>query len=488
MRGGAFKNFVCSSAIAISSVFFSGLEKNVEAYELNKLKPSWEKTYSAPNGNGMGVDIDITDNGDLLLVGREWVSRSEQNTLILRADKSGNRKWGNVYDFRGVDRTFSVNATSDNGAIVGAEKILKLDSFGKVEWEYSQKGHAIQTENGEFVISGEPIQRLNPYGFKYVRGDIWTPSPESIGLNIIKTRDNGFAMTAFSVYDSTAGLDPTQLVYFAKTNDKGEVVSYGELGELGYYYSPRTLIEADGGFILTGEKWKYPHGWYDGFLWRMDYYGNLLEEEVWGGEFDDAGRDVIQTKKGDFIVSGYKTISGEERIRGTLRKIDRTFNLIEEKVFPYGIVIIGVHEKDDENLLVTGLKDSEAYLANLQITDKFRRGDSDGDGRRNISDIVFSLDYLFRKGVKPGCMRSADVDDDGFIDLSDVVYSLNHEFLGGPRPVDPFFECGDDTTFDELTCYSFPSCSDIKREIAGGGAGIKGEYVRDGRIEVDLGR
>jgi hypothetical protein len=90
----------------------------------------------------------------------------------------------------------------------------------------------------------------------------------------------------------------------------------------------------------------------------------------------------------------------------------------------------------------------------------FVRGDTNGDGIRNISDAVSILGFLFRgaPSVLP-CIASADNDGNGRIELTDAVYLLGFLFLGGPPPHAPFPACGRDSRPNALSCASFPACS-----------------------------
>lgn len=89
---------------------------------------------------------------------------------------------------------------------------------------------------------------------------------------------------------------------------------------------------------------------------------------------------------------------------------------------------------------------------------KFRRGDSNSDILVDISDAVYSLEYLFSGGLQPGCARAADANDDGAVDISDPAFTLNWLFSGGPPPPAPGpGACGPDPTPDLLTCDS-PTC------------------------------
>ena len=90
--------------------------------------------------------------------------------------------------------------------------------------------------------------------------------------------------------------------------------------------------------------------------------------------------------------------------------------------------------------------------------DRLVRGDSNADGRRNITDGVVILNFLFNAGVALPCMDSADSNDDGTVNITDGVFMLNFLFASGPDPAAPFPECGVDPTADELNCEAFGPC------------------------------
>ena len=71
----------------------------------------------------------------------------------------------------------------------------------------------------------------------------------------------------------------------------------------------------------------------------------------------------------------------------------------------------------------------------------FLRGDSNGDGKVDISDASFSLNWLFASGGEPTCLDAADSNDDEKVDISDSIYSLGYLFLGGPPPKFPVNKC-----------------------------------------------
>jgi formylglycine-generating enzyme required for sulfatase activity len=89
----------------------------------------------------------------------------------------------------------------------------------------------------------------------------------------------------------------------------------------------------------------------------------------------------------------------------------------------------------------------------------FRRGDSDTNGVLNLTDAIYTLNFLFLGGPTPACLDAVDADDNGQLNLTDAVYTLNHLFLGGSPPPDPGpVECGSDPTNDGLLCLSYAPC------------------------------
>ena len=81
----------------------------------------------------------------------------------------------------------------------------------------------------------------------------------------------------------------------------------------------------------------------------------------------------------------------------------------------------------------------------------FRRGDANDDGKFDLADIVFTLDYLFGSGSPLACQDAADADDDGRLNLTDAVFSLNHLVRGGSSlPTPGSDSCGSDPTHDKF--------------------------------------
>jgi len=89
----------------------------------------------------------------------------------------------------------------------------------------------------------------------------------------------------------------------------------------------------------------------------------------------------------------------------------------------------------------------------------FRRGDADGNGKMELTDVIRALNWQFMGDVDLICQDAADIDDDGRVVLTDAIRSLNYQFLGVPdtvpEPPGPF-TCGPDVNEDELPECFYP--------------------------------
>ena len=90
-------------------------------------------------------------------------------------------------------------------------------------------------------------------------------------------------------------------------------------------------------------------------------------------------------------------------------------------------------------------------LEALELPPTFRRGDSNDDGKVDISDTLLTLGCKFLGKRCPDCRDAADANDDGLVNIADAVYGLNFLFRGaaGPPPPGPL-RCAADPTDDSL--------------------------------------
>ena len=82
----------------------------------------------------------------------------------------------------------------------------------------------------------------------------------------------------------------------------------------------------------------------------------------------------------------------------------------------------------------------------------FLRGDTNGDGTRDLSDSIRIFERLFVDSQKSICLSASDANSDEKIDLSDGIFLLQFFFLGGKPPAEPFLQCGPDPGQSDFSC------------------------------------
>jgi len=63
------------------------------------------------------------------------------------------------------------------------------------------------------------------------------------------------------------------------------------------------------------------------------------------------------------------------------------------------------------------------------------RGNVDGAGDINVSDLTYLVTYLFQGGANPACLEEADIDGSTAINISDLTYLVAYLFQGGADPI-----------------------------------------------------
>jgi hypothetical protein len=130
---------------------------------------------------------------------------------------------------------------------------------------------------------------------------------------------------------------------------------------------------------------------------------------------------------------------------------DRLFDVVVVECFIECDINEGEISLNFGEYFLTGSVDYVTEIQNTfdvrEFTDSmsFIRGDANKDGKIDISDGIFILNFLFLGGPRPiKPTDRADVNDDNRVDISDGVGLLTYLFRGGPEPLAPFPDPGID--------------------------------------------
>lgn len=122
-----------------------------------------------------------------------------------------------------------------------------------------------------------------------------------VGYCVQQTADGGYIITG---YTRSFGTMSGRNVLLIKTNEIGELVwvnAYGGNSDDEGYSVQQTK---DGGYIIAGYTKSYGSGMMDVFLVKTDSMGNELWNKVFGGTNDEEGYAVLETEDGGYLIAG----------------------------------------------------------------------------------------------------------------------------------------------------------------------------------------
>jgi len=254
----------------------------------------WQKTYGR-NASRVYVrgEIQQTSDGGYVLIGSILpLETNISSILVLKLDSNGNILWDKIFRISGFQWGDSVQQTSDGGYIVGggargypgdgsSEKvyplILKLDSYGNIEWQKLHEGY------GNFS------------GYR---------------TSVITTRDNGYVV-ARSVENSRFVSPWGEWEYEGdfgvfKLDSAGNILWQNLYGGSGWDQLYALCETRDGGYAVGGYTESYGRGSSDGWILKLDSSGNIAWQKTYGKEnTPNLLFNITQKSNGDFLAAGY---------------------------------------------------------------------------------------------------------------------------------------------------------------------------------------
>ena len=86
----------------------------------------------------------------------------------------------------------------------------------------------------------------------------------------------------------------------------------------------------------------------------------------------------------------------------------------------------------------TYMEDALFFRVDVSYPVNYICGDPNNDGRANISDAVYIINYVFNGGTEPIPFEAGEVNCDGRVNISDAVFMINYVFVGGNDPCDTY--------------------------------------------------
>jgi PKD repeat protein len=326
----------------------------------------WQKRYG-PSGNlndDFAASIQQTGDGGYIVGGSSWSFGGGHNYdyWVLKLDVIGNIVWQKAFGGTNGgewDQIYSLQQTQDGGYIIAGSSgsfpqpdpqpqiwLLKLDGGGNIVWQktYDSYGQdracsVLQTTNGGYILAtgtyspdgagGEDLWVLK----LDANGNVGPSYPDTwqkfyggsisdgvyVGkIAIQQTLDNGYIVAGETFSFGQGYTD----VWVLKLDSDGNVSwekAYGT--DICAEGASSVVQSADGGYLVAGYsvRWGTGSSGYNYLLLKLDSFGNITWQKIYGGDKWDRAGSVLQTTDGHYVVAGGTQSFG---LAGLLLRLD----------------------------------------------------------------------------------------------------------------------------------------------------------------------
>lgn len=298
------------------------------------------------DGGFISAGSTISNNGDVTH------NNGFVDYWVVKQHADGSIQWQKSLGGSSSDVAYSVEQTKDGGYIVTgyAESndglvinnhgytdfwVTRLDENGNLIWQkalggsYHDNGHSIlQTSDGGFIVAGgvssadgDVVGKHDSFDGWVVRLDakgavLWSKCYGGNGIDdidaISQAPDGGYIMTGYSLSTdgdfsfNHGGGD----LWVIKTDGAGNIQWQKTLGGSEIDAGKKVVSTSDGGYIVTGLTKSSNgdvsnfHGDFDIWVVKLNAVGNLQWQRCYGGSSLDAGVSIISTTDNGYIIGG----------------------------------------------------------------------------------------------------------------------------------------------------------------------------------------
>lgn len=320
----------------------------------------WQQCYGTSFPDEGTAILNSADNGFIVAVG--WKGdycgsgNGSYNGGVLKLDANGNLLWHSCLELPGWDESITVQNDTQGGYIVlsatdsnaydfvSDPDIMKLNEDGSVEWNTILNNYNIfGYMNWNELYSDTPKGSIvSAYGSGYMLGGNGHPNffnlstaPNSIITNldstgnvvwqaslggsgnemiasIQQTLDGNyiFAGTTSSNDGDVTGNHGLNDFWIVKIDPSGSILWQKCLGGSTNDFANAILSTSDGGYVIAGTTNSIDgnaignHGGSDALIIKLDAYGTVVWQQVFGGSNDDTALSICDTPEGGYIFSG----------------------------------------------------------------------------------------------------------------------------------------------------------------------------------------
>ena len=265
---------------------------------------TWAKTYGA-TGNEEAYSIQQTSDGGYTVAGYTFSFGTGGDIWVLKLNADGSLAWQKTYGGSSDEQAYSIQQTSDGGYIVAGYTtsfgtsdtdiwILKLDSYGNVDWQKTYGGTGVDHAN-----------------------------------SIQQTSDGGYIVAGYTASFGAGGQD----IWVLKLNSDGSVAWQKTYGGSNYDYANSIQQTSDGGYIVAGSTGSFGAGGYNTWVLKLNSNGSVAWQKTYGGSTTDGANSIQQTSDGGYIVAGQTGSFGAESYDFWLLRLNSNGSVAWQKTY-----------------------------------------------------------------------------------------------------------------------------------------------------------
>ena len=290
----------------------------------------WTRTFGGQEDDNGWCVKETSDRGYIITGFTESYNSSMNDILLLKTDENGEKQWHKTFGGSGDDIAWSIAISQDDEYTIAAQTnsfgngdldayLLKTDSNGDTLWTKTFGGPKVDrvfsvdlARDGSILLAG--------ISYSYGAGDrdayllktdpdgklLWQNTYGGPGYDnahtVIVNRENDIILTGYGDYWGKAGkMD----MFLKKISLKGEDIWTQTYGGEENDRAMTVFQLQDGGYILTGFTQSFGEGDWDAYVVKTGSQGDTLWTSTFGTPAADFGYDIIQSRKGNYFVTGW---------------------------------------------------------------------------------------------------------------------------------------------------------------------------------------
>jgi hypothetical protein len=263
-------------------------------------------------------------------------------TIVSNASSSPNKYTISGYGSSGAKPSFerifggvesdgvgSILQLADGGYLLGGSTqlperefsdfyMVKTNNLGETQWTHTYGDEDVSegiaqleyNSDGSFLVFGQKqtykggkndlyFAKLNPdksVAWQNIFGD----SDEENSGSFVHTSDGGFLLAG-----TTRSFTTSTQVYLIKVDQNGNKIWEKNFGGSGGDAGKKIIPTKDGNYMILGTTSSKGSGDFDVYLIKVNGNGDIIWDKTHGGPMWDEGTDIAELSDGSFILSGY---------------------------------------------------------------------------------------------------------------------------------------------------------------------------------------